>query len=273
MRSLAFAAAMTAVFAATDTEARPKPFPAPNAAGCATTVPFLRVGIRDGIVPPRWIYGLAGERPILFLSGLKIDADGAPRAYHPDDVSGLDWLANAREGGRWVGVVTDRWGRPFIQRASDPAPGFYVSKTALEDPLVPDPADPRRFVDAERVPYIALPGGAKARAAYRGIDLYLGDLAIVYNIRTRRTTAAVFADLGPAHALGEGSIELARRLGYDDTSPRHGGTGARENVFVVFPGSGAGFPRDPQHMERTARAFLAGWGGERRLADCAPALK
>jgi hypothetical protein len=82
----------------------------------------------------------------------------------------------------------------------------------------------------------------------------------------------VFADLGPAHALGEGSIELARRLGYADTSPRHGGTATRENVFLVFPGSGAGFPRDAAHLERTARAFLAGWGGERRLADCALAL-
>jgi hypothetical protein len=232
----------------------------------------LRVGIPNGTVPPRVIYGQPGERALLFLAGLKIDADGAPRAYHPDDVSGLDALANAKSDGRWVALITDRSGKPFVQRASDPAPGFYVSLTALADREVADPADPRRYVDASRVPYVVLPGGRKAMAAYRGADLNLGDIAIVYNSRTRTIAGAIVADYGPAGALGEGSIKLAGDLLYADTSPRHGGTGARENLTLLFPGSGAGFPRDLAHMQKTARTFLAGWGGTGRLADCLATL-
>jgi hypothetical protein len=273
LKTLCRLAACAALALAVSAAARQAPQPPPpDPAGCGGLIPFLRVGIPNATVPARVIYGQPGERALLFLAGLKIDADGAPRAYHPDDAPGLDALANAKSDGRWVGLVTDRAGKPFVQRASDPAPGFYVSVTALENEQVADPADPRRYVDAGRVPYIVLPGGQKAKAAYRAADLNLGDIAIVYNSRTRTIAAAILADYGPAGALGEGSIKLADDLGYADTSPRHGGTGARENLFLVFPGSGAGFPRDLAHMQKTARTLLAAWGGARRLADCLEAL-
>jgi len=36
-----------------------------------------------------------------------VDADGAYHAFHPDDKSGLDFLANAGHPGNWMGLVTD----------------------------------------------------------------------------------------------------------------------------------------------------------------------
>src|SRR4051812_22059936 len=43
---------------------------------------------------------------VYWSSGMQIDADGCPRAYHPKNI-GLDWLANAGEPGNWYGLVTD----------------------------------------------------------------------------------------------------------------------------------------------------------------------
>lgn len=240
---------------------------------CGRLLPLLVVsdsGHRGGA---KTIFGQAGERPLLFLTGLTIVADGAPNAYHPDDVSGLDALANARGENGWRGIATDRFGRPFVQNEMDPNPGFYVSTTSLTDPDIADAADPARYVDATRVPYIALPGGERARETYAGAGVHLGDLAIVYNIRSQTIVPAVFADYAPSSSLGDGSIKLAERLGYLETSPRRGGTSEPENLTLVFPGSGAGFPRDPEHMERTTRALVDEWGGEPRLEDCAAMLR
>jgi Fungal chitosanase of glycosyl hydrolase group 75 len=66
---------------------------------------------------------------------LGIDADGSPHAYHPNgSPPGLDYLANAGKPGNWYGIVTDNQkasGNPVVQGSSDPAPGFYISSTAL----------------------------------------------------------------------------------------------------------------------------------------------
>src|SRR5258708_20069901 len=40
-----------------------------------------------------------------YESGLAIDADGAPRAYHPNDRRGLDSLAHACHQGNWCSLV------------------------------------------------------------------------------------------------------------------------------------------------------------------------
>ena len=43
-----------------------------------------------------------------------------------------------------------------MQGPGDPAPGYYVSTTSLHDANLPV-TDPRRYVDSEQVPYLALP--------------------------------------------------------------------------------------------------------------------
>src|SRR5258708_6411524 len=69
---------------------------------------------------------------------------------------GLEYLSNAGRPGNWLGRVTDNGmpsGSLVVQTADDPAPGFYVSPTALEDRSRKG-SDPRRYVNSEAVNYI-----------------------------------------------------------------------------------------------------------------------
>ena len=63
------------------------------------------------------------ENPAMFFeSGLAVDADGAPDAYHPLDL-GTDYLRNAGSPGNWRGIVTDTGrpnGKPVVQGPCDP---------------------------------------------------------------------------------------------------------------------------------------------------------
>ncbi len=121
---------------------------------------------------------LSGSSTFFFKAAMAIDADGAPNAYHPIPGRGLDHLANAGHPGNWYVVVTDTGHRnckPVVQGPRDPAPGFYVSPTVLQD-RPHARTDPRRYVDSASIPYISLPGhhGTILRAA-------LGDIAMVTN--------------------------------------------------------------------------------------------
>lgn len=89
-----------------------------------------------------------------------MDADGAFRAYHPDNRLGLDAIQHAGYPGNWWALATDNGkpsGHPVVQGKTDPAPGYYVSMTALFHPGNPNEHDPRRFVDAASIPYVVLP--------------------------------------------------------------------------------------------------------------------
>src|SRR5262249_49419827 len=60
-------------------------------------------------------------RNFFYESGMAIDADGAFRAYHPNDRLGLDSLAHAGHQGNWWALVTDNGkasGRPIVQGKS-----------------------------------------------------------------------------------------------------------------------------------------------------------
>jgi Fungal chitosanase of glycosyl hydrolase group 75 len=199
-----------------------------------------------------------GERAFFFVAGMAIDADGAPRAYHRNgSPPGLDFLANAGHPGNWWGIVTNRHGEPVVQSTSDPAPGFYVSTTALQDPARRE-RDPRRYVDSSTIAYVVVPALLLARAGVR-----LGDFAVVRNRRNGKIAHAIVADTGPAGKIGEGSIALARTLGIPP-SPKHGGQDGNV-VYVVFPGSGNRRPRPQKDIEEHAGRLLERWGGHARL--------
>lgn len=169
---------------------------------------------------------------VWWKSGLTIDADGSPRAYHPKDSPGLDYLANAGRKGNWWGVLTDTGkpgGTPVVQKPRDPAPGFCVSTTALFD-RARALSDPLRYVDSESVPYLVIPPILKGVVS-------LGDFALVWDRVRNRRAAAIFADVWDGGVLGEGSIALAQALGIP-SSPRHGGT-CLGVVVVAFAGSRA----------------------------------
>ena len=202
-------------------------------------------------------YRVQGKAGVAFKSGMTVDADGSPRAYHPNG-RGLDALGNAGRPGNWWGLATDRAGRPFVQGPDAPAPGYYVSTTALQDGRYAA-SDPRRYVDSEKVPFIAIP------PQLRGQGVQLGDLVAVRNERTGKTAFAVVADVGPRGKLGEGSIRLAEELGLS-ADPRRGGAGSGIS-YVAFPGSGTGRPLGAESIQDRGCALYAAWGGDAQLAS------
>ena len=199
------------------------------------------------------------DKAIFFEAGMTIDADGAPNAYHPDDLPGLDHLSNAGRRGHWSSIETDCGGNPVVQRQGcDPFPGFFISRTSLQDPdrcksLV------EKQVDSRFIPYIVLPTNLPG--------VKLGDFALVINRANCSMAAAIFADT-KGH-VGEGSMALADFLNVP-SNPRHGGTGSGI-LYIVFPGSGNRKPRHILEIIGNVFSLYNTWAGNAKLmADCFP---
>jgi hypothetical protein len=202
---------------------------------------------------------------VVVKSGLAIDSDGAPRAFHPDDRRGLEPLSNAGHLGNWYALVTDDGspsGKPVIQGPADPAPGYYISYTSLQDPSKAR-TDPRRYVDSSKICFIVLPGGLLGKTG----EPKLSDLSVVYNQANGKVAFAVVADIGSPRRLGEGSIALAGRLGVPAISPSGKvGAGVPDGIWmVVFPGSSTGWPKTQDEIDRDAARLFEAWGGIERL--------
>ena len=101
----------------------------------------------------------------------QVDADGAPNAYHPDDVGlncktgtgfkGLDCPANGGyPNGDWwpSAIVPDPKNKKkgYVQPDGE-FKGFFVSQTSLRDGARSD-LDPAKYVNAAAVPYLVFPG-------------------------------------------------------------------------------------------------------------------
>jgi hypothetical protein len=210
---------------------------------------------------------LPNDSTFFYEGGMAIDADGAPRAYHPppDTRLGLDALRNAGRPGHWFGIVTDNGrpnGNPVIQGPNDPAPGFYVSSTSLQDARQ-DRISPSRYVDSSQIPYVVLPPEVSRQLGAR-----LGDFAVVIRSRTRQLAEAIFADIGPRRKIGEGSIALADALGIP-SSPRRGGVN-RGVIYVIFPGAGNGEPRGIDEIIAAADILFETFGGMDQVDACFP---
>jgi hypothetical protein len=205
------------------------------------------------------------DSAFFYQSGLMIDADGAYHAYNPDGRSGLDYLANAGHPGNWWALVTDNGqpnGDPVIQSASDPAPGFYISTTSLQDSNC-NKNDPRRYTNAEAVNFIVLPSRI-------GLGAKLGDFAVVIRPNTGAYDYAVYADVGPANKIGEGSIALAASLGVP-SNPKTGGVG-HGIAYIVFPRSARTWPLSQPEIDQYAAQLFSKWGGLDQARACFPEL-
>jgi hypothetical protein len=203
---------------------------------------------------------------ILFTAGMTIDADGAPNAYAPHN-RGLDYTANARGAQGWVALVTDEKGRPVIQK-SGRYRGFYVSTTSLEQRNVHDLRNPKRYIDATKIPYIALPQDFAGT-----FGIHLGDLAVVVNRANGRSAYAIYADVGPRGRIGEGSIALAKALGIP-ANPRHSSV-ADGVTYLIFPESAlrAKDRVTARNIKLSGARLYHRWGGKQRLRTCeAPLL-
>ena len=207
-------------------------------------------------VAGKTVYKSSTGNAFFYKAGMAIDADGSPRAYHSNDSKALDYLRNGGRPGDWWAVVTID-NKPYVQKSTDPYPGYYVSMTSLED-TEKEVTDPSRYVNAEVIPYIVLPQKVKQAGGAA-----LGDFAVVLNRANGKLAFAQFADEGPAGKLGEGSIALAKLLDID-ASPKNGG--APENiVYLLFPGSGNGKKRSLEEINAEGEKLLTNWGGKQLL--------
>ena len=219
--------------------------------------PESKGGVVQGTVD---IWNTAGSKAFFYVSRMEVDADGAPNAYNSKN-TGLDDLRNAGGPGNWYGLVTDENGNPVIQAEGDPFPGFYVSPTSLRDPTITKESDPRRYVDAAKVPYLVLPP-AVAKLA----KTWLGDFATVVNLDNGKVSSAIYADAGNSFKIGEGSIALAEALGIG-SNPRTGNS-ARHVFYLVFPGSGNHKPRPLAEINEEGKRLFESWGGMTRVNQC-----
>jgi hypothetical protein len=117
---------------------------------------------------------------------------------------------------------------PVIQGADAPAPGFFVSTTAVaRDPSLPE-TDQNRFFDASVIPYQAFNGWMLSAG---GAHVNKGDFGLVIDPLTAVASGFVLADAGSGNKAGEVSTYLLSFLG---------GNNERDFVFLLFPGSGNG---------------------------------
>lgn len=201
---------------------------------------------------------------------LRVDADGAPNAYHPDN-KGLDYLANAGypDHDWWDSVLqadpNDK-SKPFVQTEGEFA-GYYVSMTTLFD-KTKSKYDASRYVDATSIPYLVFPGKF---FKMKGTGL-MGDIGMAFNLSSGESSAFVVADRGPYdHALGEISIKLAENLGGQNVNPKNGkGAPKGDILYVLFPASAKQYPwpLSVEQLEDAAAKQIEAIGGIETFKEC-----
>lgn len=222
-----------------------------------------------------------GKAYLYVSNHVGIDADGAPNAYHPQDVGlhctrgegfkGLDCPANAGypKSTWWPSVLVadpDNNKQAYVQGEGDYA-GFFVTQTTLYDPQKA-PTDPARYVNASQIPYIVFPGKFHKKS---GTGL-IGDLGVAVNLKTHQQSAFVVADKGPFNApLGEISVALAQALGGDNPNPRTGAGKPQGHImYIVFPYSSrkTSWPMTATEIEQHVKGLLAQVDGIDAALSC-----
>jgi hypothetical protein len=195
-----------------------------------------------------------------------VDADGAPNAYHPEDI-GLDALANAGypHTNWWKEVLVPDPAHPskaFVQ-PSGQFEGYFVSMTSLRDPNGSQ-IDPSSYVDATRFPYVVIPTGFTTLPHVARP----GDVGFATHLATGMTTSFIVGDSGGGSGakLGEGSIALFAALGGQNPNPRNGsGAPTGKIQYIIFPGSrrsgGGIWPRSNDDIHQQAMELLANTSG------------
>jgi hypothetical protein len=190
---------------------------------------------------------------VTFVGGATLDGDGAngqaghPPCYAPESYNGvtLDVIGNAGSPGNWWGIMTDNGqanGTPIVQGANDPAPGAFVSTTALNLPG-PDGQElhdrsPFKYVDSATVAYISLPELVIDRAS----GVVMGCRCVVTNSENGASVEGVVADSGSEDHIGEISVASAKALGLPvgHTHEADGGGTTRPVIhYQFFPGTPA----------------------------------
>jgi len=91
-----------------------------------------------------------------------------------------------------------------------------------------------KYLNADKVPYIVVPPFIVS--AVDGI--IMGAEASAFHLKNGNESDAIVGEKGPKDKLGEGSIELARRLGLNP-HPNHGGTLEHIVHYTIYVGEPA----------------------------------
>jgi hypothetical protein len=288
-RFMSFLVVAVAVGCATVAKATPASL-APPTPECPHVAPIYQQDNKSDGHITRHVsaYRLKDSDAVFYESGLAIDADGAPNAYHPSgSPPGLDSLAAAGYPRSCSVLVctghSPTGGHTYAKTSSGPFDGFFVSMSTLMDERTNEHGKPlhattdyRRYVDSTVVPYIAV--AARAMRPFklqRGISSSNrpGELAYVVNLQNGKASPAIFADVGTNNTLGEGSMALAKALGLSERqqSPTHGGV-AEGILTIIFPGTAGDppWPRDASEMANEANKQFDAWGGLDRVKHCFP---
>lgn len=211
----------------------------------------------------------------------RVDADGAPNAYHPGDLTrsnppflGLDNPANSgwpNHPNWWPSVLVPdplNRARPYVQ-PSGPFKGYFVAQTALRvrngNVLLPS-----TYADSRSIPYVVLPGSIFPVRRGTGAP---GDVGIAWNLANGKRTPFVVGDTGGGNdaMLGEGSIALFAALGGANLNARNGaGVAPGKMRYVLFPGSRAtlGWPASNDTIRVLADRLLNEIGGDSAVSAC-----
>jgi len=195
---------------------------------------------------------ISGEHPVIFFrTSLRVNTDGAPNSYHPQDLTGsvraINNICNgvsvtrngvtlgcagARQvfaqfrdnnfreppGHRinWQNVIaatTNESGRtiPCVFRSGE-FTGYFGSLTSLKNDLTG--ADAGECGHRSQLDQRIIPAFVLpgGRNVVRTFGAGVGDLLVAFNPRNNVVSAAVVGDTGPANKLGEGSVGLNMAL-------------------------------------------------------------
>jgi hypothetical protein len=235
--------------------------------------PFLQ----KTIVGPmgRQIYQTTDRHCCLFRARMHVCADGAPKAYHPlpGENLGLDKLSAAGLPHNNWAIATDAAGHLCIQKADEPAPGFYVSMTSYPNPGVADDTRQAKYMDASSINYIVLPSPI-FKQFVNGPSIALGNVGFAYSPAKNTFQYAIAAEAGPNAELGEASLQLVNKLGYGNPQgdARSGGTEDPDIIYGVFPGVSAHWPLTQAKIDQISDAEFQQWGNRTRLTALAPQI-
>jgi len=178
--------------------------------------------------------------------------DRSQAVYVKTDLQGLEWMQKL-PGGQLLSSSKLDLDTDGIRRDDVRYESTHQDQTSLD----PD----AEWIDSNETPYIVLPGGFGPAFGIR-----LGDLAAV--LYRDRLVFAVYADVGPRHKFGEGSIALHRALGFerlatvDENTKRVRDVGIESGVvMLIFPGSGSGDALSPADIQTMGAKLFAQLGG------------
>lgn len=185
---------------------------------------------------------------VFFKTSLRVNTDGAPNSYHPNDLSGKEKAINNicngiavyKQGSKkalscteakkvfaqfrdnnwripngytinWQNVIASKENKPCVFQTGE-FQGYFGSLTSLKNDLsgvAGGECGCKNQLDQRIIPAFVMPRGNNALTRF-GVSL--GDLLFVYNPQNKLASIAIIGDTGPADKLGEGSVGLNMAL-------------------------------------------------------------